>query len=58
MPRWCHHGLLVNEKGERLAKRDGAMTLAALRAAGCSAEDLRAMAGFPDSPAAPDSRDG
>jgi glutamyl-Q tRNA(Asp) synthetase len=58
VPRWCHHGLLVNEKGERLAKRDGAMTLAALRAAGCSAEDLRAMAGFPDSPAAPDSRDG
>jgi glutamyl-Q tRNA(Asp) synthetase len=58
VPRWRHHGLLVNEKGERLAKRDGAMTLAALRAAGCSAEDVRAMAGFPNLPTAPGSRDG
>jgi glutamyl-Q tRNA(Asp) synthetase len=49
VPRWHHHRLLRNEKGERLAKRDGAMTLAALRAAGCSAEDIRAMAGFPES---------
>jgi glutamyl-Q tRNA(Asp) synthetase len=48
VPRWHHHRLLRNEQGERLAKRDGAMTLAALRAAGCSAEDVRAMAGFPD----------
>src|SRR5262249_42732498 len=35
VPRWQHHRLLLNEKGERLAKRDGAMTLAALRVAGC-----------------------
>ena len=48
VPRWRHHRLLLNEKGERLAKRDGAMTLAALRAAGCSAADVRAMAGFED----------
>jgi len=48
VPRWRHHRLLLNEKGERLAKRDGAMTLAALRAAGCSAGDVRAMAGFED----------
>lgn len=48
VPRWHHHRLLLNEKGERLAKRDGAMTLAALRACGCSAEDVRAMAGFAD----------
>ncbi|HEY2112082.1 MAG TPA: tRNA glutamyl-Q(34) synthetase GluQRS [Dongiaceae bacterium] len=48
VPRWRHHRLLLNEKGERLAKRDGAMTLAALRAAGCGAADVRAMAGFED----------
>lgn len=48
VPRWHHHRLLRNEKGERLAKRDGAMALAALRASGCSAEDIRAMASVPD----------
>ena len=53
VPRWRHHRLLVNERGERLAKRDGAMTLAALRAAGCSAGDVRAMAGFEDPSPAP-----
>jgi glutamyl-Q tRNA(Asp) synthetase len=53
VPRWRHHHLLVNERGERLAKRDGAMTLAALRAAGCSAADVRAMAGFEDPSSAP-----
>jgi glutamyl-Q tRNA(Asp) synthetase len=53
VPRWRHHRLLLNEKGERLAKRDGAMTLAALRAAGCSAGDVRAMPGFEDRPPVP-----
>ena len=53
VPRWRHHRLLVNERGERLAKRDGAMTLAALRAAGCSAGDVRAMVGFEDPSLAP-----
>jgi len=53
VPRWRHHRLLLNERGERLAKRDGAMTLAALRAAGCSAGDVRAMAGFEDPSRAP-----
>ena len=53
VPRWRHHRLLLNERGERLAKRDGAMTLAALRAAGCSAGDVRAMAGFEDPSPAP-----
>jgi glutamyl-Q tRNA(Asp) synthetase len=48
VPRWRHHRLLTNERGERLAKRDQAMTLAALRAAGLSPAKVRAMAGFPD----------
>ena len=33
-PRWAHAPLLLSAAGERLAKRDGAVTLAALRAAG------------------------
>ena len=57
VPRWRHHRLLLNEKGERLAKRDGAMTLAALRAAGCSAADVRAMAGFEDRSPVPGGRE-
>ena len=50
VPRWRHHRLLVNEKGERLAKRDQATTLAALRAAGHGPAAVRAMAGVPDGP--------
>jgi glutamyl-Q tRNA(Asp) synthetase len=57
VPRWRHHRLLLNEKRERLAKRDGAMTLAALRAAGWAPADVRAMAGFEDPPRAPDGRE-
>ncbi len=34
VPRWWHHDLLVGADGQRLAKRHGAPTLAALRAAG------------------------
>lgn len=44
-PRYHHHPLLVGEDGKRLAKRDGAPTLAALREAGADglavAERLR-----------------
>jgi glutamyl-Q tRNA(Asp) synthetase len=57
VPRWRHHRLLVNEKGDRLAKRDGAMTLAALRAAGSSAGDVRAMSGFEDRSPVPGSKE-
>lgn len=46
VPRWHHHPLIAGADGRRLAKRDGAPTLDALRAAGWSAarlvEDLRA----------------
>lgn len=45
-PAYRYHRLLTNDKGERLAKRDGAMTLSALRRAGHTPADVRAMAGF------------
>ena len=40
-PRYCHHPLLTGPDGRRLAKRDGAPSLAARRLAG---EDGRALA--------------
>lgn len=46
VPTYAHHLLLTNAAGERLSKRDGAMALRALRQAGRSAADVRAMAGF------------
>jgi len=45
-PAYRHHRLLTNERGERLAKRDGAEALAALRAAGETPARLRARLGF------------
>jgi glutamyl-Q tRNA(Asp) synthetase len=47
-PAYRHHPLLTNAAGERLSKRAGALSLRALRAAGRSPADVRAMAGFPD----------
>ncbi|WP_029007230.1 tRNA glutamyl-Q(34) synthetase GluQRS [Azospirillum halopraeferens] len=47
-PEWHHHGLLTDERGVRLAKRDGARSLRTLRAAGHTPAEVRAMAGFPD----------
>jgi glutamyl-Q tRNA(Asp) synthetase len=41
-PRYAHHRLLTDEQGRRLAKRDRAATLRALRAAGTAAADVRA----------------
>jgi len=46
VPDYHHHPMLKDETGERLAKRDNALTLRALRNAGKSAGDVRAMAGF------------
>jgi glutamyl-Q tRNA(Asp) synthetase len=40
-PVYAHHGLLTDATGRRLAKRDQAMTLRALRAAGVTAVDIR-----------------
>jgi glutamyl-Q tRNA(Asp) synthetase len=47
VPRYHHHTLLTDASGRRFAKRDRALTLAALREAGRSPRDVRAMAGFP-----------
>lgn len=47
-PLYAHHGLITGPDGKRLAKRDQAPTLRALRAAGTNAAQARAMAGFPD----------
>ncbi len=48
VPDWHHHGLLSDERGERLAKRHDALAIRELRAAGKSPAEVRAMAGFPD----------
>ena len=47
-PTYHHHGLLTGADGRRLSKREGAQALAALRAAGHTAAQVRALAGFPD----------
>jgi glutamyl-Q tRNA(Asp) synthetase len=43
-PEYAHHGLLLDAQGRRLAKRDRAQTLRALRAAGQTAEAVREAA--------------
>lgn len=45
-PVYRHHPLLLGPDGKRYAKRDGAVTLKALREAGMTAETLRAELGF------------
>ena len=47
-PEYEHHALIVDAEGRRLAKREGAPTLASLREGGRSPKEVRAMAGFPD----------
>jgi len=42
VPTYAHVGLVVNADGRRLAKRDGAVTLADLQAEGVTPADLRA----------------
>lgn len=46
VPEWHHHGLLTDEAGQRLAKRDNARAIAMLREAGYTPAEVRAMAGF------------
>jgi len=43
-PAYWHHKLIVNAAGARLSKRDGALSLRALRAAGHTPEQVRRMA--------------
>jgi glutamyl-Q tRNA(Asp) synthetase len=45
-PDYRHHGLLTNADGQRLAKRDGGLTLRALREAGRTPAEVRKMARF------------
>jgi len=48
VPTYRHHLLLTNAAGERLSKRDEAVALRAMRQAGRSAAEVRALAGFSD----------
>lgn len=41
VPEWRHHGLITDEKGKRLAKRDDARSLRSLREAGWTPERVR-----------------
>ncbi len=45
-PVYRHHHLLTDETGKRLAKRDKAATLQAMREAGATPESVRARLGF------------
>lgn len=45
-PRYRHHRLLTDASGKRFAKRDRSLTLMALREAGRTPEEVRAMAGM------------
>lgn len=49
-PDYAHHRLLTDSQGRRLAKRDRALTLRALREAGVSPGEIRARVGLPASP--------
>ncbi|HTO84528.1 MAG TPA: tRNA glutamyl-Q(34) synthetase GluQRS [Methylomirabilota bacterium] len=49
-PAYKHHILLTNAAGRRLAKRDGALALRALRQAGRTPAEVRAMASIVDPP--------
>lgn len=46
VPDYRHHGLLTDENGRRFAKRDRSQTIASLRQAGHSPQQVRALAGF------------
>ncbi len=48
VPEWQHHGLITGTDGARLAKRSDAQSIRALREAGQSPAEVRALAGFAD----------
>jgi len=48
VPAWNHHPLIRDSAGRRMAKRDDAESLAALRAAGAGPRDIRRRLGFAD----------
>ncbi|HVV27019.1 MAG TPA: tRNA glutamyl-Q(34) synthetase GluQRS [Rhizomicrobium sp.] len=45
-PAYAHHPLVLDEKGRKFSKRDGAVTLEALREAGATPADIRAKIGL------------
>ena len=45
-PRYQHHRLIVDAQGKKFSKRDGAVTLRALRAAGATPRTLRSQLGL------------
>jgi glutamyl-Q tRNA(Asp) synthetase len=45
VPRWHHHRLLTDAGGKRFAKRDRAVTLREMRAAGLTPKQVLALAG-------------
>ena len=49
-PRYCHHKLIRDDAGKRLAKRDDARAIAKYRQDGASPADIRRMVGLPDQP--------
>jgi len=49
-PAYAHHRLVCDAQGRRFAKRDGAVTLRALRQQGASPAELWALAGHPAPP--------
>jgi glutamyl-tRNA synthetase len=49
-PAWFHCGLVRDQQGNRLAKRNDALSLRALRAGGISAGDVRQMWEQPNLP--------
>jgi glutamyl-Q tRNA(Asp) synthetase len=46
VPDWHHHPLVTDEQGRRLAKRDNAPSLQAMRRAGISADEVRRRCQF------------
>lgn len=47
-PDYAHHAMLTDADGRRLAKRDHAISIRALRESGLSPAQVRALAKFPD----------
>ena len=48
VPEWHHHGMIAGPDGERLAKRHDAASIRALRQAGKTPAEVRALVGFAD----------
>ncbi len=51
-PEYHHHGLIRDDAGRRLAKRDDARAIAKFRQDGATPEDIRRMVGLPEQPGA------